>query len=133
MASHRSIKDATFVKAKALPAAAAANNTATFDLGAGGFVPEEIEVQIEIPALANLVDNKTLTIKVQDSANDSSYADVDPLIRTVITGDGGDGSSATTLRFRLPANIRRYVQFNQAVESGGGNNTASSVTYSLLF
>lgn len=133
MALNRAIKDATYVKSKALPAAAANNNTATFDLRSTGFLPEEIEVLVEIPALAALVDTKLVTIKVQDSADDNSYATIDPLIQTTVVGSGGAGSSAKTLRFRLPAGIRRYVQFNQAVESGGGTLTASSVTYSLLF
>jgi hypothetical protein len=133
MATKRAIKDALFVKAKALPAANANNNTATFDLGAGGYAPEEIEVEIAIPALASLADDKLVTIKVQDSADDSSYATVDPLIQTTVVGAGGVGASAKTIRLRLPANVRRYVQFNQAVDNGGGTLTASSVTYSLLF
>lgn len=133
MALHRAIKDATFVKAKALPAAGANNNTATFDLGPGGYVAEEIEVEIAIPTLADLEDDKTVTIKVQDSADDSSYATVDPLIQTSVVGAGGAGSAAKTVKFRLPAGVRRYIQFNQAVESAGGTLTAVSVTYSLLF
>lgn len=133
MSLHRAIKDATFVKAKALPAAGAANNTATFDLGSGGYVPESIEVEIVIPALPDLVDDKTVTIIVQDSADDSSYATVDPLIQTSVVGAGGVGCAAKTVKLRLPAGIRRYVQFNQAVLAAGGSNVAKSVTYSLLF
>ena len=133
MSLHRAIKDATFVKAKALPAANANNNTATFDLGAGGYVAEEIEVEISIPALPDLADTKLVTIKVQDSADDSSYSTVDPLIQTTVVGAGGVGCAAKIVRFRLPAGVRRYIQFYQAVEASGGTNTAKSITYSLLF
>lgn len=135
MALKRAIKDATFVKAKALPAAGASNNTATFDLGAGGYVPEEIEVEISIPAMSAHSDNtKNVVIILQDSADDSSYATVTlPNFTVTFVGVASTGSAATIIRFRLPANIRRYVQFNQAVDSGGPTLTAKSITYSLLF
>ena len=133
MSLHRAIKDAGFVHAKALPAAGASNNSATFDLGSGGYVPETVEVEIVIPALPDLVDAKTVIIVVQDSADDSSYATVDPLIQTSVVGAGGVGCAAKTVKYRLPAGIRRYVQFNQAVLAAGGSNVAKSITYSLLF
>lgn len=135
MATHRAIKDAQFVHAKALPAAGASNNSATFDLGAGGYVPESIEVEISIPALAAHSDTaKNLVITVQDSANDSSYSSISaPAITVTRPGIASTGTSAEVIRFRLPAGVRRYIQFNQAVDSGGPTLTASSVTYSLLF
>lgn len=135
MSLHRAIKDASYVHAKALPAAGASNNSATFDLGAGGFVPEQIEVEISIPAMSAHSDNtKNVIITVQDSANDSSYASLDsPAITVTRPGVASTGTSAEVIRFRLPAGVRRYIQFNQAVDSGGPTLTAKSVTYSLLF
>jgi hypothetical protein len=86
-----------------------------------------------IPALPNLADTKKLTVKVQDSADNSSFADVDPLIQTTVTGSGGAGSSAKTVRFRLPPTARRYIALNLAVDASGGDNTASSVIFRMLF
>lgn len=135
MALHRAIKDATFVKSKALPAAGASNNTSTFDLGAGGFVPEGIEVEISIPALAAHTDtSKNVTLTVQDSADDNSYTSLSaPAITVTRPGIASTGTDAEVIKFRLPAGVRRYVQINQAVTSGGPTLTASSITYSLLF
>lgn len=133
MDSHRAIKDASLIVAAALPDEDSDVNSDTIDLGAGGFVPEEIEIEIGIPALADLEDDTSVTITLQDSADDETYANVDPLIQTSVTGADSAGSEAKTIRFRLPANIRRYVQFNQAVDDEAGTLTAFSVTYSLLF
>jgi hypothetical protein len=135
MSLHRAIKDAGFAHAKALPAAAASNNSATFDLGAGGYVPENLEVEISIPAMsAHNSASYNVIILLQDSADDSSYATVTtPAISYTLPGVASTGSAATIVRFRLPAGIRRYVQFNQAVDTGGPTLTAKSVTYSLLF
>ena len=133
MANNRLIKDATQQVSAPLPAAGANNNSDTIDLGAGAYKAESFEVEIAIPALGALEDNKTVTIKLQDSDDDSTYADTDPLIQTTVEGDGGDGSDAKTIRFRLPATTRRYIQFNHAVESAGGDNTGDAIVYSLLF
>jgi hypothetical protein len=131
----RSRRDAALVVTKAAPAANANHNTPTLDLEqvTGGEI-EGMVGEIEIKALPSLADTKTLTVKLQDSANDSSYADVDPLIQTTVTGVSSAGSAAKTVRFRFPPGTRRYVQLNLAVAASGGDNTgvASAVTFSIL-
>lgn len=131
----RNIKDNSLIVTKALPAAAANNNSPTLDLGgsASYFQAQHVEVEIVVPATPALVDAKTIIISLQDSADDSSYAATDPAISTTLTGAGGVGAAAKTVRFRLPSNVRRYIQFNQAVLTAGGDSTAVSVTYRLLF
>jgi hypothetical protein len=130
----RNIQDAKLQTSKVLPAANANNDTSSIDLGAGGvFQPESVEVLVSVPALPALVEAKKVTIKLQDSANNSSFADVDPLIQTVVTGGVGGGAAAKAVRFKLPAPVRRYIRWNQAVENAGGDNTGVSVSYKLLF
>ena len=130
----RNLTDALKVVTKALPAAAANHNTDSIDLEqiVGGQV-EAIAFEIEIPALPALVEDKTLTISVQDSADDSSLAALDPAITTVVTGGVGDGAAAKTVRFRLPPNARRYIALNLAVLTAGGDNTGVYVTFRALF
>lgn len=130
----RNQRDADFEVVKALPAAAANHNTDSLDIGqAVGGIPENIAFEIEIPALPALENDKSLTVKVHDSADNSSFAAIDPLIQTTVTGAGGTGSAAKTVRFRLPPTARRYIALNLAVESAGGDNTAKSVTFRALF
>jgi hypothetical protein len=119
---------------KACPGANANHNSSTIDLEqvvATGL--ENVMLEIVVPATLALVDAKKLTITVQDSANDSSYAAVAGLATLVITGKTGNGSDAATRVVALPPSVRRYVQLNIAVENGGGDITGTSVTASLLF
>lgn len=128
------MKDAQLIVTKALPAAAANNNTDSIDIKGGTSnvdVPAGVHVECVIPALANLADTKKVTIHIEESDDDSTWSDVDPLGQTTVTGAGGAGSSAKTVDFALPPTLKRYVRFNQAVDSAGGDNTASSITYNV--
>jgi len=130
-------RDTALTTTKACPAAGANHNTATLDLKsttAGAFA-DSVEVEIVIPALPSLADGKTLTVKLQHSANDvwSSYADIPELAAVVVTGATGTGGSAAATRvIRLPSSAKRYLQANLAVAGSGGDNTGKSVTVSLL-
>lgn len=129
-------RDANFYATKAFPAAAATNYSDSFDLGAisGGIDSRLFVVEIAIPAMPANVDNtKTATLTLQDSADNSSFANVAPLHQCQIVGVASTGSAAVTYIIRVPPSIRRYVRFAQAVPSGGGDNTGVSVAYSLLF
>ena len=130
--NRRLLRDNALTVTKALPAANANSNSGTLDLGVGPFRPEELDLEIAIPALANLVDAHAVTIKLQESADDITYTDVDPLVETTVTGAGGVGCAAKTVTLRLPPGVLRYIQFNAAVANGGGDNTVSSVVYSVL-
>jgi len=127
-------RDAALTTTKACPAAGANHNTATLDLKsttAGAFA-DSVEVEIVIPALPSLADGKTLTVKLQDSADNSSYTDIPELAAFVVTGASGAGSAKATRVIRLPSSAKRYLQANLAVADGGGDNTGKSVTVSLL-
>ena len=129
------IRDSALKVTKALPAAGANHNTGTIDLGSTnpGLAVESFELEIAIPALPSLAEGKTLTVKVQDSADNSTYADVAELASVVVTGAAdAKGSDKKTAVVRLPPGARRYLQANIAVAASGGDNTAKSVTLSLL-
>ena len=138
---NRLVKDANLVKSKALPAAGASNNSATFDLHAAGTpLPEAVAVEVSIPAMsANNSASYSATITLQHSTDDSSYTNTDdgtnslPAIVITTPGVASTGSVARVVRFALPSGLNRYVQFNQAVTTGGPTLTGTSITYSLLF
>ena len=127
-------RDAALTTTKACPAAGANHNTATLDLKsttAGAFA-DSVEVEIVIPALPSLAADKTLTVKLQDSADNTTFADIPELAAVVVTGVSTNGSAAATRTVRLPSTTKRYLQANLAVATGGGDNTDKSVTVSLL-
>lgn len=138
----RGIKDASFVKTKALPAANENNNTDTFDLGrtSGYPVPEGVCFEVSIPAMAaHNSASYNVVIKMQHSTDNVTFADLDtgteafPDIVITHPGVASTGSAARVVRVPIPAGVNRYVQFNQAVDNSGPTLTAISVTYSLLF
>jgi hypothetical protein len=131
----RNLRDGDFEVSKALPAAAANNATDALDLGQSKIQSlEAIEFELAIPATPALVDTKLITFTVEDSADNSAFLPVDPLISTTVVGVAtSQGGTAKTVRFRLPSQTRRYVRVKAAVESGGGSNIAVSYTLAALF
>lgn len=133
MSTNRTITDALLAKSQALPAADANNSTASIDLKQKNAFPvnEEIDLRVSVPATAALVDTKTITFKVQDSADNITFNDIVSLASLVVTA-GASGGAATSRIYKLPGATRRYVRVNAAVEDGGGDNTAVSYTMAIL-
>lgn len=130
----RRLQDASLVKTKALPAAGASNASASIDLGQTTLGPaaDHIEVEISIPATPDLVDDKTITLTLKDSADDSSFTAIASIATLVQTGAGGAGAAAASRRFKLPPSTRRYLRLDAAVLASGGDNTAVSTTLKVL-
>lgn len=127
------MKDAALQATKYLPAAAATNYSDSFDFGATGYTPDNAGIEIEFPASANHVSGShTVLITLQDSADNSSFTNVSPLIQLQVVGVVSTGSSAVTKRIRLPDGVRQYVRFSQVVPSGDGDLTGDLVTYSVV-
>lgn len=133
--AHRNRTDKSLIRTFALPAAAATANSTAIDLEseAPGVVLETIELEVSIPALPALADDKTLTVTIQDSADGTTFAAIESLADIVLEGSGGEGNSGKTRRYKLPGNTRRYIRVSAAVEAAGGNNTGVSVTVTPLF
>lgn len=130
----RNLTDAEKTVVTALPAANANVTTTPIDLEqtVGGII-EAIAFEVSVPATPDLVEAKTIIIKVYDGAASNSLAVVDPLIQTTITGAGSAaGGAAKSFRFRLPPTARRYIALNIAVLADGGDNTGVDVTFKLL-
>jgi hypothetical protein len=131
----RNLRDLAFEVSKALPAAGASAYTNALDLGQDKMQSlEAVEFEISLPATPSLADTKKITLTIQDSADGSTFADVDPLISTTVTGVAtSQGGPAKAVRFRLPSQTRRYVRLAAAVEAAGGSNIAVSATLAALF
>lgn len=130
----RNLTDATKTVTTALPAANANANSNPIDLEqeVGGLI-ENAVFELALPATPSLADAKTIILKVQHSATSGSgQADLDPACTFTVTGAGGAGAAAKTIRFRLPPNALRYISVNAAVLASGGDNTGVSYTLRLL-
>lgn len=129
--NRRHAEDALLSVSKALPAAAASNNSDSIDIGGAGPHRESLKLRVDVPVNSVLVATKTLTLTLQDSSDDSSFASVDdPSAAITIVGD--TGFAAATYYFDIRQNSNQYVRVLQAVETGGGDNTGTTITYSLV-
>lgn len=126
----RNLKDALASVTKALPAAAANHTSDGIYIGGDGPHKERLKVKVELPANTVLVATKTLTVSLYDSADNSSFAAASPAQSYTITGD--TGFPATDIYFDVNNSIRDYVGVNLAVESGGGANTGTTATISVV-
>ena len=128
-----SVRDALLSAAVVLPAAGAVVYSAPLDLGAESthHVTKSFDVKVDIPALAALADTKNLTVQLQDSADNASFANLG--ISATVTGAGGAGSAAAYLRFTLPVKVRQFVRVSLTLDAAGGNITGSSASFFLVF
>lgn len=129
------IRDTSLKVTKALPAAAATNYSDPIDLrdSAPGLKMRNAEVEVALPATPSLVDAKTVTLTLQDSADGTNFTDIASLASIVATGAGGAGAGAVTRNYKLPEDVRRYVRLKQAVLTAGGDNTGISVVTSVIY
>lgn len=129
--NRRSLEDADLTVSRALPAANASASTTAFNVG-DGRKPDTVDLVVEVPALPALVEAKKVTITVEDSADNVSFAAIESLAARTITGAVGNGAAASAFRWKLPPRCRKFVRVTAAVETGGGNNTAVSFTAKIL-
>lgn len=122
----RRLLDANLSKSIALPAAAGTVTSASIDLGSVNIGPlaDEIEGEVAFDATPSLANSATLTLTIQDSADNSSFAAIASLATLVATGAGGVGASAATRKFRFPPDCRRYVRISIVESASGGDNSA---------
>ena len=131
--SEARIQDAALKVTTTLPAADASADGDSIDLGAAGTAAlRSIEAEVAIPALENLANDKDVTVKLQDSEDDTTFADISELAPIVVSGADGEGSDAETVKVRLPSSTRQYIRANYAVEDDGGDNTGDSAVLAIL-
>lgn len=113
------------------PAASANVDSASIDIGpAGGSGIQKALLLVDVDALPALGNTETLTITIQDSADNVSFAAAVGYSTIVITGPASGGSPAQSIRRAAHPGLRRYVRVNLA-RSSGGNVTAQGVTFGV--
>lgn len=114
-----------------MPAQNTNHNFDSIDLGSG--IPDDVLLELVVPALPSLANGQTMTFQFQDSADNSSFAAIPELATLVLTGGGGVGAAAATRTVALPPSCRRHVRVNIAASATAGDNTAVSATLQPLF
>lgn len=127
---NRNQQDAAYTSSVAIAQAGA--NSAIFDLEqvyAGDI--QDFVVEVAAPAASGITSTKVLTYTLQDSANGTDFAALDPSIATTQTATGS-GVAAKTIRFRTSPSTRRYIRIAQTSDATAGT-FSGSFTAKLLF
>lgn len=126
-------KDVNFLVTRTLPAQNSNNNSTAIDLeiAAPYFAGEYSEVEFYIPA-TTCATGQTITVTLQDSADNSTFTQIDECETLVLTG-ASNATAAATRRWRLPRTCLRYIRVNIAMSATTGDQTAITSELSLLF
>ena len=105
------LSDAQAVTASAASTKSIDAMTALRNIGSG----EPVELIVQVPVTATAAGAATVTVALQDSADNTTFVDVvvSPVIpkATLVAG-------FEALRIRLPATLQRYIQVNYTVATG---------------
>lgn len=131
---NRNITDADLTKTVAVPSAGNTAATASIDFGFAAPFPltEQVDVLVSLPAQATLADNKTITVTLQDSEDNNSFATLAGLSTLVQTGANSAGAAAATLRVKLPPGVHRYIKASVATASSSGTVSGNASLQVLL-
>lgn len=132
--TERRVIDAALTKSVALPTGAATANTNSIDLGKALPFPiqESFHVKISTSTAAG-ANNKNITVKLQDSADGTTFANIASLGALTVTDNNGAGFPAGSLTVSLPPATRRYLRAQATSEANGGASNNGSLTVDLLF
>lgn len=142
----RSIADYSLKVSKAFPAANANNNSDGIDTGTLGSAAEAVNIRVQLPAAAALVATETAIVHLEDSADNSTFADIARLGAITVTGKTGNGvpdasvagsfevdaDGNVNIDFPVPHDCRRYVRANVALSASAGDLTALSYTVGIV-
>jgi hypothetical protein len=132
--TERRVKDASLTKNVALPNAANVANTNSIDLGKTLPFPIQNGFAVKLStSTANGANNKNITVKLQDSADNSSFANISALGALTVTDNNAAGYPAGSLTVALPPATRRYIRAQATGEANGGNASNGTLTVDLLF
>ena len=130
MANHN-ITDALLKVTATLPNAANTVNSNSIDLGATTPFPTTDKINVRLSQTAATgANSKNVNIRVQDSADNASFANVAVIANPVLrTANDGSNYAAANVVISLPPTIRRYVRAVAVGEANGGD--ASDGTFSI--
>ncbi len=124
----RSILDADLCVKTNLPAQNTSTVSPSLELG-NVPLPESVQLRLSVTALPSLADGQTVTVNIQDSADEASFADVSGLASLVLTGASGAGAAASDLTQRRPLNLREHACASATASATAGNNTRDRICH----
>jgi len=131
--NQRFIRDANLSVTKALPSTSSNNTSGQIDIGAGPFNPEQITIEVALPAMPlHVTAGNKLQIQLYSSATSGSGdAITSPIVEFDQIGIASTGTGAQVFTAKLPPGTARYISFHNI--TGGTDDLSSyTATYSIL-
>lgn len=132
----RGLKDVNYIKNVAMPNAANTVNTNAMDLlQAVPYSTTQYVVLQVTTTQATGANSKNINFVVQDSADNSSFANIATLRTPTVIAGNATAYPATTVNFALPpfTGTRRYIRVSATGEANGGDASDGTLTAQLLF
>jgi hypothetical protein len=132
----RAIRDINYIANIALPVAANTVNTNSLDLIQATPYPttQYVIAQVLTGASNASANNKNINVVLQDSADNSNFANIALLAAPLLTVTDNTGNTpAGAANVLLPPGVRRYVRAQAVGEANGGNASNANLTFQLLF
>ena len=127
----RNLADADLTVAVALPAAPGTVESGSVDLGDAPHV-SGAEIRVNVPALdaTELPDGETVTVTVEESDDDVSFAAA--RVVGVVTGAAGAGAEAASFRYAPASTGARYHRLSAVSSAGAGDQSGSSAEIQIV-
>lgn len=132
----RNITDSTYSTTFALPASASSstNQATPFDLGTDTVKPENVEIEMSVPALTDtMVPNTRTTTYIIETCTATNFSTIDATLYTKTFTGAGSGVAAQVIRVRLPSNCARYVRGKITHGASTTDSSSVSATIALKF
>src|SRR5438045_3678041 len=131
--NERRLQDGVLTANIALPNAANTVNTNGLDLQVTTPFPTTGRFNVRVDTgVATGANSKNINVIVQDSADNSTFANIAGLTSVAHAGNAANHIAANT-NFALPPATRRYIRASATGEANGGDSSDGSLTISLRF
>ena len=116
--------------------ASTATASAAIDLGADTYKPENVEIELSVPALTSVHNPAANTegfVYVIETSTTSSFAAVAREIASKTVAGSTGPTAAQALRCRLPGNCERYLRGKVTPGATAADASAVTATVKVLF
>jgi hypothetical protein len=129
------MKDASLKLVTAIPNAGSNVNTSVLDLNIEPHnnVWRVAHIKVAVPALTDHANTSvTNTITLQESGDNSNWANSTPLVQCLVAGVATNGSAASNFYVPLSPAIKKYIRFNVNTPANGGTGNNANITFDLV-
>lgn len=134
---NRNLQDANLSTTFTLGTAAQTATSGAFDLGVDRQVPENVEVELSIPALTTTMNTGTntagVTYIVEASSTSTFSVIAQNLIYQTFVGSTTTAIAAQTIRCRLPSNCPEFIRAKVINGATSGDLSTLAGTLNLRF